>query len=99
MLCVLLPAGMERVGGLTPQQAAANFHVLDARGLITTARPGVPDYVERFARPISGPDQPQEGAGLLEVVKKVKPTILMGLAGGGRGRAGEGSRAERQGQA
>eukprot|EP00775_Hariotina_reticulata_P003588 gene3588-3854_t len=78
----MVAAGMERVGGLTPEQAASNFWLLDAEGLITRSRPGVPDYVERFARPAGSVDV--EGEGLLQVVQRVKPTILMGLAGAGR---------------
>jgi hypothetical protein len=49
------------------------------QGLITHSRHGVPDYVERFARPAGLGDI--EGEELLQVVKRVKPTILMGLAG------------------
>lgn len=50
----------------------------DAAGLITTSRAGLPDYVERFARREAGA---AEGAGLLDVVRSVQPTILLGLAG------------------
>lgn len=59
--------------------APRNFWVLDKDGLITEERSNLPDYVSRFARPV-GADA-RDGTGLLEVVKAVKPTVLLGLAG------------------
>lgn len=79
-LCVMLLSGMEKQGPMTPEAAAANFWVLDADGLITRSRKGLADYVARFARPV-GDNSADEGDKLLDVVKKVKPTILLGLAG------------------
>ena len=70
---------MEKQGHLSPQAAASNFWVLDKDGLVTQARPNVPDYVSRFARPEG--EASREGAGLLDVVKAVQPTVLLGLAG------------------
>lgn len=70
---------MEKQGHLSPQAAASNFWVLDKDGLITQARPNLPDYVSRFARPEG--EASREGAGLLEVVKAEQPTVLLGLAG------------------
>lgn len=78
----MIAAAMEKQGKLSPQAAASNFWVLDKDGLITQARPNQLDYVSRFARPEG--EAVREGAGLLEVVKTVKPTVLLGLAGAGR---------------
>jgi malate dehydrogenase (decarboxylating) len=76
-----MPAtGMVKQGGLTPEAAASHFWVLDAQGLVTQYRPGLPSYVSAFARPTSC-SVGDEGDGLLEVVRKVKPTVLLGLAG------------------
>jgi Malic enzyme, NAD binding domain len=78
------PPGMERQG-LSPEAAAAQFWVLDANGLITTSRQGTPAHVARFARrggSSSGGKGEQEGATLLDVVRDVRPTVLLGLAGG-----------------
>jgi hypothetical protein len=74
--CGLL-AAMEKQGS---ECAPRNFWVLDKDGLITEERSNLPDYVSRFARPV-GADESRDGAGLLEVVKAVKPTVLLGLAG------------------
>jgi hypothetical protein len=75
------PAAMEKQGH---ECAPSNFWVLDKDGLITQERSNLPDYVSRFARPV-GADA-RDGAGLLEVVKAVKPTVLLGLAGTGPAR-------------
>jgi malic enzyme len=72
--------GMVKRGGLTPEAAASHFWLLDAQGLVTQYRPGLPSYVSDFARPTSC-SVADEGDGLLEVVRKVKPTVLLGLAG------------------
>lgn len=45
----MIAKGMQ-AHGLTPEAAAANFHVIDDRGLITTARECLPPHVVRFAR-------------------------------------------------
>ncbi|KAG2557787.1 NAD-dependent malic enzyme 59 kDa isoform, mitochondrial-like [Panicum virgatum] len=61
------------------------FWVLDKDGLITKTRKGLDPAVARFARGY-GPDEVpdlHEGASLVEVVKKVKPHVLLGLSGVG----------------
>ncbi|KAJ1294933.1 hypothetical protein BS78_01G184100 [Paspalum vaginatum] len=61
------------------------FWVLDKDGLITKARKDLDPAVARFARGY-GPDEVpdlHEGASLVEVVKKVKPHVLLGLSGVG----------------
>lgn len=77
---VCFAAGMVKQGGATREAAAAQFWVLDAAGLITQFRPDLPDYVSEFARPVNC-STASEGDGLLDVVRKVKPTVLLGLAG------------------
>lgn len=67
--------------GLSPEQAAANFWVLDNRGLITAQRPNLPPHVQRFARRDPGST---DGMSLVDTIKHAKPTALMGLSGAGR---------------
>jgi malate dehydrogenase (decarboxylating) len=69
---------MAKHGHVTKEQAARNFWVLDKDGLITAARGNLPGHVAPFARPVT---EGGEGQDLLEVVEKVKPTVLLGLAG------------------
>lgn len=68
------------VQGATPEESHANFWVLSSKGLITQARGDIPSNVRPFVRP----EKDMEGKSLLEVVKAVKPTVLLGLAGAGR---------------
>lgn len=49
-------------------------------GLITQERKNLPDHVAPFARRV-GDGAAHEGQGLLDVIKAVKPTVLLGLAG------------------
>lgn len=67
--------------GLTPEEAADNFWVLDADGLITEERADLPAHVRRFAR---SDERGTDGERLLETIRRVKPTCLIGLAGAGR---------------
>ncbi|CAN6298876.1 unnamed protein product [Urochloa humidicola] len=70
--------------GIT-EEGHNQFWVLDKNGLITKGREGLDPAVACFARG-SGPDEIpdlHEGASLVEVVKKVKPHVLLGLSGVG----------------
>ncbi|KAK3152993.1 hypothetical protein QOZ80_2BG0166230 [Eleusine coracana subsp. coracana] len=77
---------MLRMPGINRSREGHNqFWVLDKDGLITKDRKGLDPAVARFARG-HGPDEIEdlhEGASLVEVVKKVKPHVLLGLSGVG----------------
>jgi len=71
--------------GLTSEQAAERFWALDKAGLLTTDVPGLSDSQRRCARdPAEVADwerDPENGPiELLEVVRRVHPTILIGTS-------------------
>ncbi|CAN6310556.1 unnamed protein product [Urochloa humidicola] len=73
-------AGIHRI-----EEGYNQFWVVDKDGLITKAREGLNPAVAPFARGY-GPDEIpdlNEGASLFDVVKKVKPHMLLGLSGVG----------------
>ena len=67
--------------GLSSEEAAARFHILDANGLVTAARSGLAEHVAPFARKDSAS---VDGEKLVDVIRRTKPTALIGLAGAGR---------------
>lgn len=79
---VSMLAEAARDHGATAAEAAANFYILDARGLVTRARGDLSPTVAPFARPAGGQDE--EGESLASVVARVAPDALIGLAGAGR---------------
>ncbi|CAM9795216.1 unnamed protein product [Pylaiella littoralis] len=71
--------------GATPDEAAGNFWVLDAGGLLTGARAsGTDEATRRFARAAGGGEDLADGANVEQVVTKVRPDVLLGLSGAGR---------------
>jgi malate dehydrogenase (oxaloacetate-decarboxylating) len=71
--------------GLSEDQARARFWAIDRAGLLTTAAAGLGAAQRRYARPeaeVAGwqQDDATGGAGLAEVVRRVRPTILIGTS-------------------
>ncbi|GBG73855.1 hypothetical protein CBR_g17566 [Chara braunii] len=77
---------MAMTEGVSPQtlkKAAENFWIMDSRGLVTESRKDMDPDVKDYARSLTGNLALPEGAPLLDVVKKVKPDVLLGLSGVG----------------
>ena len=73
-----------RASGLTEAQARARVWLVDVHGLVTDDQSDLPDYQSAYARradEVSSWDRDDDGTiGLLEVVKRVEPTILIGTS-------------------
>jgi len=76
----MIVKGMVR-HGISEEAAISRFHILDHAGLVTGSRSEMDKRVAKFARKDA---QSREGESLVEVVKRVKPTVLIGLSGAGR---------------
>ncbi|WP_040975560.1 NAD-dependent malic enzyme [Necropsobacter massiliensis] len=77
-----ISAAMER-NGLSREEAKKRVWLIDINGLITDDMPHLPDYQQEYARPAAEVAAWQKEDGkirLLEVVKQVKPTILIGTS-------------------
>ncbi|KAL3687953.1 hypothetical protein R1sor_014262 [Riccia sorocarpa] len=67
------------LGNNSPQvQNADNFWLVDKDGLVTQARENIDPEVKQYARSVH--DGIREGASLVEVIRHVKPDVLMGLS-------------------
>ncbi|XP_074591960.1 NAD-dependent malic enzyme 59 kDa isoform, mitochondrial [Curcuma longa] len=76
---------ISRMSGNDEPSDGNQFWLIDKDGLITKDRKGIDPAAAPFARGY-GPEEVEglkEGASLLEVVKKVKPHVLLGLSGVG----------------
>ncbi|KAL4354981.1 hypothetical protein GQ457_06G032170 [Hibiscus cannabinus] len=65
------------------ETAAQNFFLLDKDGLITKERKNLDPAAVPFAKAPGQIGELREGDSLLEVVRKVKPDVLLGLSGVG----------------
>ena len=75
-------AGMVR-DGLSPDEARSRIWLIDRAGLVTDDMEGLPDYQRAYAWPASeAADWTREHGriGLLETVRRVHPTILIGTS-------------------
>jgi malate dehydrogenase (oxaloacetate-decarboxylating) len=80
-------------GGLSTEQALARIWAVDRYGLLTEGGEGISEQQRRYARPAAevadwrrGPgvgDPDVGGISLAEVVRRVRPTILIGTSGRG----------------
>lgn len=77
-----ISAAMEREG-LSREEAKQRVWLIDINGLVTDDMDGLPDYQQEYARPateVADWAKTDGKIGLLEVVKQVKPTILIGTS-------------------
>jgi malate dehydrogenase (oxaloacetate-decarboxylating) len=77
-----------RADGLSEAAARARFWAVDRAGLLTDATPGLAESQRRYARPAPEvaawqADESLGGIGLAEVVRRVRPSILIGTSGRG----------------
>lgn len=74
--------------GLSREEATARFWAVDRYGLITRDQEGLRDFQAPYARPADEVadwrrDDKVEGISLEEVVRRVRPTVLIGTSGQG----------------
>ncbi|KOE67610.1 NAD-dependent malic enzyme [Aggregatibacter actinomycetemcomitans] len=77
-----ISAAMQR-DGLSREEAKKRVWLIDINGLVTDDMPNLPDYQQEYARPAAEVATWAKTDGkidLLEVVKQVKPTILIGTS-------------------
>lgn len=75
-------AGMVR-DGLSETEARSRIWLIDRDGLVTDDMPDLPDYQQVYARPaadVADWERGARGIGLLEVVRRARPTILIGTS-------------------
>ena len=75
-------AGMVR-DGLSDAEARSRIWLIDRNGLVTDDMPDLPDYQQAYARPaaeVADWERGTRGIGLLEVVRRTRPTILIGTS-------------------
>ncbi|CAN1308666.1 NAD-dependent malic enzyme 2, mitochondrial [Linum perenne] len=72
-----------RMSGNSETSAAKQFFVLDKDGLITQARKSLDPAAAPFAQDLKDFEGLREGSSLVEVVKTLKPHVLLGLSGVG----------------
>jgi malate dehydrogenase (oxaloacetate-decarboxylating) len=72
--------------GVSAEEARSRFYAIDFYGLITEGREHVEPEQRPYARKekeVQGWGQPKGGLTLLDVVRNVKPTVLIGVSGQG----------------
>ena len=77
-----ISAAMQREG-LTRDEARRRVWLIDRNGLVSDDMKNLPDYQQEYARPaaeVSAWQRDGGKIGLLEVIKQVKPTILIGTS-------------------
>ena len=73
---------LHRRHGLTLEAANRRFYIVDDRGLISKGRDNLEEMEEQFydLSSFAARDHTMEGLSLLETIRRVRPTILIGLS-------------------
>ncbi|AES80100.1 putative malate dehydrogenase (decarboxylating) [Medicago truncatula] len=74
---------VSRMSGCSETAAKSQFFLIDKNGLVTTERSNLDPAAVPFAKNPRDLEGLAEGASIIEVVKKVKPHVLLGLSGVG----------------
>ena len=77
-----ISAAMQR-DGLSREEAKKRVWLIDINGLVTDDMPNLPDYQQEYARPaaeVAAWTKTNCKISLLEVVKQIRPTILIGTS-------------------
>ncbi|XP_004492704.1 NAD-dependent malic enzyme 59 kDa isoform, mitochondrial [Cicer arietinum] len=74
---------VSRMSGCSETAAKSQFFLIDKDGLITTERSNLDPAAVPFAKNPRDLEGLAEGASIIEVVKKVRPHVLLGLSGVG----------------
>ncbi|KAK7274544.1 hypothetical protein RIF29_15638 [Crotalaria pallida] len=74
---------VSRMTGCSETAAKSQFFLIDKDGLVTTERNNLDPAAAPFAKNPRDIEGLTEGASIIEVVKKVKPHVLLGLSGVG----------------
>ncbi|CAJ1818006.1 unnamed protein product [Sphenostylis stenocarpa] len=74
---------VSRMSGASGTASNSQFFLIDKNGLVTTERSNLDPAAVPFAKNPRDVEGLTEGASLIEVVKKVKPHVLLGLSGVG----------------
>ncbi|MED6183164.1 hypothetical protein PIB30_035483 [Stylosanthes scabra] len=74
---------VSRMTGCSETAAKSQFYLIDKNGLVTTERSNLDPAAVPFAKQQRDLEGLAEGASIIEVVKKIKPHVLVGLSGVG----------------
>ncbi|MED6217105.1 hypothetical protein PIB30_014562 [Stylosanthes scabra] len=74
---------VSRMTGCSETAAKSQFYLIDKNGLVTTERSNLDPAAVPFAKHQRDLEGLAEGASIIEVVKKIKPHVLVGLSGVG----------------
>lgn len=78
----LITTAIVKETGCTRAEARERIHLVDSKGLVTSSRPTT-ELKERYAHHVALDDATNPPLSLLDAVKAIKPTALVGVSGQG----------------